>query len=175
MGADQSKPSAEEEKVVYSDQGSVNFSADLLSHLSNTSSSPHPTAERQETLDAHIRSRISAELQRLQTEEESVRAEIEQTLEKENLDREAASAEGGTEVHSEILARDMEELRSKVDRFESGRAMRGEGREEVKGMQQALVQCYKTNASRPLDCWREVEDFKASVAKLEEKYIQSFH
>ncbi|KZT59022.1 hypothetical protein CALCODRAFT_467651 [Calocera cornea HHB12733] len=174
MGADQSKPSPEDEKVVYGDQSNVNFSADLLSHLSDTRSSPHPTPERQETLDAHIRSRISAELQRLQSEEEEVRAEIERTLEKENLDREAANAEEGTEVHSEILGRDMEELRKKVERFESGRAMRGEGREEVKGKQEAVVQCYKTNASRPLDCWQEVEAFKASVAKLEDQYIQSF-
>ncbi|EJU05671.1 hypothetical protein DACRYDRAFT_20085 [Dacryopinax primogenitus] len=194
MGADQSKPSQDAEKIVYGDQSSVNFSADLLSHLSDTHASPHPTPERQETLDAHIRSRIHAELQRLQHEETEVRAEIERVLEKENLDREAASVsasapaegegeEGAVEekevagpgaVHSGILSRDMEELRKKVERFESGKMMRGEGREEVKEKQDALVACYKANPTRSLDCWREVGEFKASVAKLEDRYIRSF-
>jgi len=174
MGADQSKPSQEEEKVVYSDQSNVSFSSDLLNHLSDSLSSPTPTPARQETLDSHIRQRIQTELQRLQAEEQEVRAEIERVLEKENLDKEVAGAEEGKEVHSEILSRDMEELKKKVEKFEGARAMRGEGREEVKAKQEAVVSCYKSNPSRPLDCWREVGDFKESVAKLEQHYIQSF-
>lgn len=34
-----------------------------------------------------------------------------------------------------------------------------------------LVQCLRLKDRRPLDCWQEVESFKAEVAKLEQKFV----
>ena len=35
-----------------------------------------------------------------------------------------------------------------------------------------LTTCLRTKDRRPLDCWQEVEDFKAEVGKLEKAFIQ---
>lgn len=43
---------------------------------------------------------------------------------------------------------------------------------EVEKAKESLVQCLRTNDRRPLDCWQEVESFKAEVGKLEAAFIQ---
>jgi altered-inheritance-of-mitochondria protein 13 len=43
---------------------------------------------------------------------------------------------------------------------------------EVEKAKESLVTCLRTNDRRPLDCWQEVETFKAEVAKLEKAFIQ---
>ena len=43
---------------------------------------------------------------------------------------------------------------------------------EVEKAKENLVTCLRTNDRRPLDCWQEVETFKAEVAKLEKVFIQ---
>ena len=43
---------------------------------------------------------------------------------------------------------------------------------EVEKAKDKLVSCLRTNDRRPLDCWQEVETFKAEVGKLEKAFIQ---
>jgi altered-inheritance-of-mitochondria protein 13 len=43
---------------------------------------------------------------------------------------------------------------------------------EVEKAKESLVRCLRTNDRRPLDCWQEVETFKAEVGKLERAFIQ---
>lgn len=43
---------------------------------------------------------------------------------------------------------------------------------DVEKARQEVVMCLKKNDRRPLDCWREVEAFKASVGKMEEDFIE---
>ena len=33
--------------------------------------------------------------------------------------------------------------------------------------EQLVIECYKKNPGRPLDCWREVEEFKEIAKKAE--------
>lgn len=108
--------------------------------------SPDPPPERQSSIDAQIRARIQSELARLRAEEEEVKAEIEHALEKENLDRERAMAgaegdEAGTVKSSTALLGDLEELRSKVDRFKTRRELEDYAQVQAKG--EAVVSCYK--------------------------------
>lgn len=42
----------------------------------------------------------------------------------------------------------------------------------VETAKEKLVQCLRTNDRRPLDCWKEVETFKAEVGKLEKAFIE---
>ncbi|OQO07142.1 hypothetical protein B0A48_07710 [Cryoendolithus antarcticus] len=42
---------------------------------------------------------------------------------------------------------------------------------EVDRAREKLVQCLRVNDRRPLDCWEEVEEFKAQVGKLEKKFV----
>ena len=34
-----------------------------------------------------------------------------------------------------------------------------------------VIKCLRTNDRRPLDCWREVEVFKAEVGRLEKDFL----
>jgi MICOS complex subunit MIC19 len=104
--------------------------------------------ERQSSIDAHIRSRIQVELEHLRKEEEHVRREIESTLEKENLDRERAmagvpesEATVGTLKSSTALSEDLEQIRSKIDRFHPRKRL--ELFPHVKSAGETVLSCYK--------------------------------
>ncbi|KAJ7172755.1 hypothetical protein C8R46DRAFT_833803, partial [Mycena filopes] len=141
----------------------VQFSQDLVDTLADNAASTNPSPGRQNSIDAHIRARIQADLQQLRAEEQLVRDQIHAALEKENLDRERAMAGDPNSVKtSAALLADLDEVRAKVDRFHARRDL-----SEFPALRQnsdALVACYKNNATTPLDCWQEVDKFKASVA-----------
>jgi MICOS complex subunit MIC19 len=112
--------------------------------------SAEASRERQTTLDSHIYSRIQAELQRLREEEEKVQKEIEHALEKENLDRERSMAgetlgdEGdgsGSVKSSAVLLGDLEEIQSKVDRYQQRRELNG--LPSLKASGETVISCYR--------------------------------
>ena len=121
-----------------------------MNHLTDSSASPSPSPERQSTIDAQIRSRIHAELEHLRQQEEDVQHQIEQALEKENLDRERALAgeesegegsEAGSVRNSAALEGDLEELKAKVERFQSRQAL--SEFPAVQAASEEVVTCYK--------------------------------
>ncbi|KAJ7109104.1 hypothetical protein C8R44DRAFT_801636 [Mycena epipterygia] len=150
----------------------VSFSPDLVDALADNAADPMPSPARQGTIDAHIRSRIQAELQQLRAEEQSVRDQIHAALEKENLDRERAMAGDPDSVKtSAALLADLDHVRAKVDRFHARRDLA-----EYPGLREhsdALVACYKNNPTTPLDCAHQVDQFKAAVAEVEQQHIKS--
>ncbi|KAF8078212.1 hypothetical protein FPV67DRAFT_1686714 [Lyophyllum atratum] len=176
MGASQSR--SETDEKVFPNESPISFSQDVVNQLSDSLESPETSPERQSNLDALIRSRIQSELEHLKQEEEEVRREIEHALEKENLDRERITAEDNAEgdqtarlPSSTELMGDLEEIRSKVDRYQARRDL--SEFPEVKSTGEAVVSCYRAHPSTPLDCWREVNGFKASVAQLEQQYVKT--
>ncbi|KAI0747766.1 hypothetical protein C8Q80DRAFT_1168335 [Daedaleopsis nitida] len=179
MGASQSSPQQDEK--VFTPDTSLHFSEDVVNQLVDHQASPEIPRERQLTIDAHIRSRIDAELSRLHNEEERVREEIERAMEKENLDRErgmageeTASDEAsptGSIKSSAALMGDLEELRQKVDKYHARRDSEELATVRAKG--EEVVLCYRSHPSTTLDCWKAVEEFKASVAQVEQRYVSS--
>lgn len=65
-------------------------------------------------------------------------------------------------VNSEI-----EKLRHKLD----SRKKLGELDEGVARAKQDVVSCLRVNDRRPLDCYKEVEEFKREVARLEAAFV----
>jgi MICOS complex subunit MIC19 len=114
----------------------LQFSPDVVGQLATPRDTP---PARQETLDAHIRSRIQAELKQLRDQEESVRQEIHSALEKENLDRQSSAAEDAKS--SVILLNDLDELQTRIDKFKSRKDL--SELPAVKAAQEAVVLCYK--------------------------------
>ncbi|KAH7921482.1 hypothetical protein BV22DRAFT_1072217 [Leucogyrophana mollusca] len=177
MGAAQSRGNTEEK--VFHNETPIQFSQDVVNHLTDRMVSPETTPERQTTLDSHVRSRIQAELEHLRTEEDNVRKEIELALEKENLDHEMNLTGGiatGEDTHDKVMSStallgDLEEIRTKVDRFQTRQQL--SDFPSVKESGEAVVSCYKSHLKTPLDCWREVSEFKASVAHAETQYLAS--
>jgi altered-inheritance-of-mitochondria protein 13 len=167
-----------------------------VNQLADQLSSSDVPAARQTTLDAQVRSRIQQELSRLREEEQSVREEIERTLEKENLDKERsmAGAENQTEGENSsgagnvksgpLLLGDVDEVRKKVDRFNSKREQTEFT--TVRSLGEDVVKCYqyvwlhflreihkglnvvRNNPTTTLDCWREVTKFKQAVDAAEQ-------
>ena len=164
-----------------------------MNYIADREVSPEIPSHRQTTLDTHIRARIQSELESLRAEEESVRQEIEHALEKENLDRERGSeAEDGDTTGtlgdvkvSAALLGDLDEIRRKAEGFRTKQESDNKSL-AARTSGEALMSCYKCvkkkapksiaylswtrriNASTPLDCWREVNEFKASVAQMEQ-------
>ncbi|KAJ3849262.1 hypothetical protein EV368DRAFT_85734 [Lentinula lateritia] len=178
MGASQSKANSGE--IVFRSEIPVQFSPDVVEQLSERQASTIPTSERQSTLDEHIRTRIQDEVKQLRKAEEEVQEEIRVALEKENLDREKAMAgqaseEGragaGSVKSSAALLGDLEEIRSRIDRFQIRKSLASYP--GLKANQDALVSCYKSHATSSLDCWMEVVNFKNSVAQLEKDYFKT--
>jgi len=154
------------------DSAPVTFSQDLVDTLADNAASPSPSPARQNSIDAHIRARIQAELEHLRAEEQAVRAQIQAALEKENLDRERAMAGDPDSVKtSPALLADLEEVRAKVDRFHARRDL--SEYPALRENSEALVACYKNNTTTPLDCWQQVDKFKASVAEIENEHMKS--
>ncbi|KIK08115.1 hypothetical protein K443DRAFT_672594 [Laccaria amethystina LaAM-08-1] len=174
MGASQSS----DEKIFQSGIP-ISLSQEVVNHLSDRLDSPETTPERQSVLDAHIRARIQGELERLRKDEEDIRHEIERALEKENLDKERSvvgeeSERGGSFEglrSSTALLVDLEEMRSKIDRYNTQRDF--SKFPDVKTTGEAVVECYRQNKTASLDCWQEVSKFKASVGQLEQTYFKS--
>lgn len=101
--------------------------------------------ERQFAMDSHIREKIQSELAALRAEEEKVQLEIHHALEKENLDREMgtvedASVHGGMKTSVALLG-DLEEIREKVDRFQTRRQL--DDFPSVRETGEAIASCYK--------------------------------
>ncbi|KAG5341972.1 hypothetical protein C0989_006121 [Termitomyces sp. Mn162] len=170
MGASQSK-SSETDEHVFANETPISLSPNIVNQLSDRLESSETSSERQSSLDAHIRSRIQSEIEILKQAEDRIRQEIELTLEKENLDREKGASQDGSGGTGRILSSvelrgDLEEIRSKVDRYQSRKNL--SEFPEVKSTAEAVVLCYRTHPSTPLDCWNEVAQFKNSVARVEQ-------
>ena len=144
-----------------------------------------------------MRQRIQAELAKLQAEEEVVKSALRAALERENLARERnftgtsrllstrctiyrvkymageSKVDGDSEVTNAgsrgtaSLHEDIEAIKRRVERY-SQRKQLGTGADSaVEASRQAVVKCYRENAERPLDCWKQVEEFKQQVASIE--------
>jgi altered-inheritance-of-mitochondria protein 13 len=125
-------------------------SQDVIKQLSDHIQSPGVAPERRANLDAHIRSRIQAELEYLRNEEEHVRQEIESALERENLSRERVMAgdvlddntdAAGAVRSSVALLGDLDQIRPKIDRFHARKKL--EEFSKVETTNGAVISCYK--------------------------------
>lgn len=68
----------------------------------------------------------------------------------------------------ESVNKEVGELRAKLDARKKIEQLPA----SVEKAKESLVSCLRTNDRRPLDCWQEVEIFKAEVGKLERNFIQ---
>ncbi|PYH97689.1 DUF1690-domain-containing protein [Aspergillus ellipticus CBS 707.79] len=82
-----------------------------------------------------------------------------------------AAAAAGTPVNRELsrefVNTEIEELRLKLE----GRKKLMELDAGIEKARKDVVGCLRLNDRRPLDCWKEVEDFKREVARLEEGFV----
>ncbi len=68
----------------------------------------------------------------------------------------------------EAVQNDVKELRKKLEQRKKLTA-EDEGVDKAKN---AVVKCLRENDRRPLDCWKEVENFKNEVRRLEGVWVE---
>ena len=121
-------------------------------------------ASRAKLIEQHIQSRVAEELKKLQQREsETLKLAHDNT----------ASADAGKDKDAESqpsqfsVGKEVEQLRRKLEERKQVRTL-PEGVEKARG---EVIRCLRENDRRPLDCWQEVEDFKAEVKKLERGWV----
>ena len=72
------------------------------------------------------------------------------------------------ELGREAVQNDVLELKRKLEKRKQVRDV-DEGVEKAKS---EVVRCLRENDRRPLDCWREVENFRQEVRRLEGAWVE---
>lgn len=119
-------------------------------------------ASRARLIEQHVQARVAEELKKLQKKES-------ETLQKAH-EKIAASVKGEGDkdgLTSFSLSKEIDELRHKLEERKQVRDLP----EDVKTARSQVIQCLRENDRRPLDCWQEVEKFKAEVKKLEQSWV----
>lgn len=66
------------------------------------------------------------------------------------------------------VSKEIEEMRKKLEGRKQVRPLP----DAVEGARGEVIRCLRENDRRPLDCWQEVENFKAEVKKLEKGWVE---
>ncbi|KAK3393032.1 hypothetical protein B0H63DRAFT_457204 [Podospora didyma] len=150
MGSSTSKPST---PLVWK------ASSDLVDTLE---ASPETNASRQQNIELEIQARVAAELKRLQASES---AALKEAQEKISAAQESNSKQDGLSRQS--VSKEVEALRAKLEERRKVRVLP----DGVESARNEVVRCLRENDRRPLDCWREVEQFKEEVRRLEKGWV----
>jgi altered-inheritance-of-mitochondria protein 13 len=155
MGAAESKVSAPHE---WKASGPSSFSHDLVDSLQSKSETD---ASRSRLAELQIQTRVAEELKNLQRKESEALAAAHEKLASVVPEK----AEEGADRFT--VSKQVGELRKKLEERKQVRALP----EEVESARSEVIKCLTQNDRRPLDCWQEVENFKAEVKKLESKWV----
>ncbi|PNY29068.1 MICOS complex subunit mic19 [Tolypocladium capitatum] len=163
MGANTSKQDARG-GYQWKASGPPSVSLDVLESLQT---SPETDASRAKLIEQHIQARVAEELKKLQQREsEALKLAYDETAPAEvgggGDGKNAAS--GPTRF---TVGKEVEELRRKLEERKQVRALP----DGVENARSEVIRCLRENNRRPLDCWQEVENFKAEVKKLEKGWV----
>jgi MICOS complex subunit MIC19 len=108
-----------------------------------------------------VQARVAEELKKLSAKES---AALKTALEKasEIVDNESKETNSRQAVSKEV-----ETLRARLDKRKQLRELP----DSVETARSNVVKCLIANDRRPLDCWKEVEDFKEEVRRLEKSWV----
>lgn len=67
------------------------------------------------------------------------------------------------------VQKEIEDLRAKLQKHKIKEEVAGD--KNVARAKESVVRCLRENDRRPLDCWKEVEDFKREVGRLEKGFL----
>ena len=141
---------------------------------------------RHSALELKIQNRVTDELQRLADEESTRLAELTKAASAEvdasppnsaadsdptlldKLSGEAARKTRLQQLSRESVSKEIAELRRKLD----ARKRLEQPDPGVERAKNELVTCLRMHDRRPLDCWREKEEFKRQVGRLEREFVE---
>ncbi|KAH6887967.1 hypothetical protein B0T10DRAFT_489156 [Thelonectria olida] len=154
MGSAESKPVSAH---MWKASGPSGISQDLVDSLQ---SSHETDASRSKIVEAQIQARVAEELKKLQQQEAEALKTAQEKL------AAAEYKDDGPTHHT--VSKEIEEMRKKLEGRKQVRPLP----DAVEGARNEVIRCLRENDRRPLDCWQEVENFKAEVKKLEKGWVE---
>ncbi|PHH78256.1 hypothetical protein CDD80_7129 [Ophiocordyceps camponoti-rufipedis] len=159
MGAGNSKPEDQGHQF-WKSSGPPSLSLGVLDSLN---SDPETNSSRAKQTELQIQARVAEELKKLAAREDEEIRRASSIVEAEAAnDAKAAAGSERSAVRSEI-----EGLRRKLEQRKQLRNIP----ESVDRTRNEVVRCLRDNDRRPLDCWKEVQAFKAEVKKMEDGWV----
>lgn len=155
MGSAESKPVSAH---VWKASAPNGLSQDLVDSLQ---SSHETDASRAKIVEHQIQARVAEELKKLQLQEAEALK-----IAQEKLAAAEFKPDDGPSHHT--VSKEIEEMRKKLEARKQVRALP----DSVEGARSEVIRCLRDNDRRPLDCWQEVENFKAEVKKLEKGWVE---
>lgn len=145
----------------------VEYEETLKSPDKKLTSDPLQTdASRAKLIEKQIQNRVSDELKKVQKRQAEALTAAHETI--------AAAADQFKPKDGEKKETDSIALGKEVDALRKQLESRKQVRELPESVEKArseVVRCLRENDRRPLDCWQEVETFKAEVKKLEKTWV----
>ncbi|KAF9139876.1 hypothetical protein BGX30_007373 [Mortierella sp. GBA39] len=122
----------------------------------NQISASQTTTGSTEDIEREVRQRVQAELAKIQAEKDAA------------IDSTFINYKSSTNANAVMTEQEMEHLARKTPAKQVKVLP-----EEITKAQDALVQCYRKNQDRSLDCWAEVQEFKELVQKAQNAFIST--
>lgn len=120
-------------------------------------------ASRTKLIELQIQKRVAEELKKLQQKEaDALKLAHEKIASSDDKDKDAPATSYYT------VGKEIEEMRTKLEARKQVRSLP----DAVEGARSEVIRCLRENDRRPLDCWQEVENFKAEVKKLEKGWVE---
>lgn len=116
-------------------------------------------------MEAHIEARVAERLRALQSHEAAAVKDVREKLNAEEPPAAAAGEDDGRTSYK--VSKEIEALRARLE----DRKQVKELPEDVEAARSSVVRCLRENDRRPLNCYEEVEKFKAEVRRLEKGWV----
>ncbi|KAF2434820.1 putative altered inheritance of mitochondria protein 13, mitochondrial [Tothia fuscella] len=182
MGGNNSKPAPELSQHVFTADTPTRYSGGFVGALQDSTQSD---TTRSALTELKIQSRVTSELERLANEEATKLKDLTSSTSQQQeedgkplssetptlMDRlagDAAAKEKNAALSNSSVKKEIASLKEKLEKRKKVEAA-DPGVEKAK---EALVQCLRINDRRPLDCWKEKEDFKREVGRLERAFVE---
>ena len=123
-------------------------------------------ASRARLMEAHIEARVADRLRALQSHEAAAVKDAREKLNAEEAPAAGAAGEDDGRTSYKV-SKEIEALRARLD----DRKQVKELPEGVEAARSSVVRCLRENDRRPLNCYEEVEKFKAEVRRLEKGWV----
>ncbi|EWG39351.1 hypothetical protein FVEG_02201 [Fusarium verticillioides 7600] len=134
------------------------LSQDLVDSLQ---SSNETDASRSKIVELQLQARVAEELKKLQQKEaEALKIAHEKLA--------SADFKDDNSTSQYTVSKEIEAMRKKLESRKQVRPLP----ESVEGARNEVIRCLREHDRRPLDCWQEVESFKAEVKKLEKSWVE---
>ncbi|KAF4124446.1 altered inheritance of mitochondria protein 13 [Geosmithia morbida] len=114
-------------------------------------------------IEAQIQARVAKELKALEKKQDEALAAAREKL----ASISETDSNNSGEMTGSVVGKQLDQLRAQLEARKQIRDLP----KEVEGARGEMVRCLTENDRRPLDCYNEVEKFKAEVRKMEREWV----